>query len=111
MAVELRNALMAAVEVPLPASLLLDYPTVAAVATYLGEQLDGAAEHEAARGDDAAPARSRDEQDAEELLARLDSFSETEVDALLVRMLAESARSEASGHDDCGNPAPPKGNL
>ena len=79
MAVELRNLLGAgiAVEQPLPATLVFDYPTVEALAGYLEQVVFGAAVPEAAAdadGEDAAGASA-----VEDLLASIELMSEDDV--------------------------------
>jgi acyl transferase domain-containing protein/NADPH:quinone reductase-like Zn-dependent oxidoreductase/acyl carrier protein/short-subunit dehydrogenase len=74
LAVELRNALSAALGQPLPATLLFDHPTVAAVTEYLATllKIDGAPQ-----SGQAAPV------DEQSLLDRVERLSEDELDRLL----------------------------
>ncbi len=81
MAVELRNAVAAAVGRTLPATLLFDYPTLDKLVGYLSTEV---LSHAQVRPAEPAP-RPR----AEALLAQIDDLSETEVERLLGEMAAE----------------------
>jgi acyl carrier protein len=87
MAVELRNVVGASLRTatPLPATLVFDYPTVAAIATYLGDQvlgLGGAGDDEPLRTAAAGSGL------LDTLLEQLDDLSDEEID----RHLAERTR-------------------
>ncbi|MET9498165.1 type I polyketide synthase [Streptomyces sp. NPDC006552] len=62
-AVELRNTLGEATGMRLPATLVYDYPTPAALAEHLSERLAPAADRAAPGGPTAAPARTRTDED------------------------------------------------
>ena len=77
-AVELTEALQTAIEQPLSPTLAYEYPTVEAVAAYLGTQL-GLSSPEGERD----PEPATDEDDLTELLNELENLSEAEVQELL----------------------------
>lgn len=78
MAVELRNLITTGLRLPfrLPATLMFDFPTIAAIAAYLGRQLDAT---EAAGGDSSARTAP--------IGSSIDHLSEAEVEALLIEKL------------------------
>lgn len=80
MAVELRNVLRLCLTLDrrLPATLVFDHPTVNAIATFLGHQLDGST---------AAPMRPTSSSPLVE--SDLESLSDDEAEAMLLRKLAE----------------------
>jgi acyl carrier protein len=85
MAVELRNALGAALGRPLPATLLFDYPTLGALAGHLGRLLvpEGAPES-------AGPAVER-----ARTVAQLERLSDDEAEALLLEELQGPKRKRS----------------
>ena len=91
MAVELRNVLREGLELPdkLPATLVFDHPTIAAIATYLLARLDGGPPVEGG-GSAAAPTRLA----PASLLGEADvaGLSDDEVEAMLLRRLTEIER-------------------
>jgi acyl carrier protein len=80
MAVELRNALGAALGATLPPTLLFDYPTVNAVAGLLAQKIPTMSKEPVAQ-----PARDERERDA--LVAEIQELSESEVEAAIAREL------------------------
>jgi polyketide synthase 12/myxalamid-type polyketide synthase MxaB len=79
MAVELRNSLGAALDRHLPATLLFDYPTISAVSNYLADELNlGTVEQSAAAKESAKSYNS-----ADDLLDRIASMPDDEIDQLL----------------------------
>jgi acyl carrier protein len=80
MAVELRNALGAALGATLPPTLLFDYPTVNAVASLLAQKIPTMSKEPVAQ-----PARDERERDA--LVAEIQELSESEVEAAIAREL------------------------
>lgn len=86
-AVELTEALQAEVQQPLSPTLAYEYPTIEAVAAYLGTQLGQAhADPDTVRTDAniaATPATTADDDDLSGLLNELEDLSETELQALL----------------------------
>lgn len=78
MAVELRNALGLALERPLPATLLFDYPTIKAVTNYLAADLHLTA------SELAAPSISEEgvPVSADDLLSRIEAMQDDEVDRI-----------------------------
>jgi acyl carrier protein len=87
MAVELRNALGAAVGMTLPATLLFDYPTVEALTRFLAGKLgvleapDGSAATEAQRR------RRKEEEERARAVAEVKRLSDAEVEALISKEL------------------------
>jgi acyl carrier protein len=81
MAVELRNALSAAVAAPLPATLMFDYPTVAALADYLKQHLP------AMQVAETAVPSTPSVTDTHAATADLESLSDEEAEALLLAEL------------------------
>ena len=82
MAVELRNALVAAVGKPMPVTLLFDFPTLAALGHYLGEtilKLEARTPHAAAESGDAARHQTQ--------VAAVARLSDAEAEALLLAEL------------------------
>jgi hypothetical protein len=86
MAVELRNRLRAALapQRPLPATLVYDYPTVAALADYLGRELFAAE-----NAPDSPPPPQPDNSHKPDLLDQVESLSDEEVDRRLARRIEE----------------------
>ena len=82
MAVELRNQLSHLLELRLPATLILDYPTLEALSLYLQRQLS--AELPQGPATDTAPT----EQTPSDNLSDLHTLSDSELDALLLEELA-----------------------
>jgi acyl transferase domain-containing protein/acyl carrier protein len=76
MAVELRNMLRATTGLPLPATLLYDYPDVQAIARHLDELL----------GHDTTPAATMPDQQIRETLTQIEQLSDEEVDLFLEEM-------------------------
>ena len=83
MALELKNRLQAAIGQPLPSTLAFDYPTTAALATFVGEMLGASVA--AAPSSASVPAPSD-----------LDALSEEEAAALLADELAELNRARGA---------------
>jgi acyl transferase domain-containing protein/NADPH:quinone reductase-like Zn-dependent oxidoreductase/SAM-dependent methyltransferase len=87
MAVELRNSLAASLRRPLPSTLLFDYPTIEALAGYLGGELLGAA-----GATDAVPAESASPAPrgvmTGDVVNRLEDLSDDEVERLLAERMA-----------------------
>ena len=83
MAVDLRNRLAASFDgaVTLPATLMFDFPTIDAIAAFIGRQLDASAP--GGRAPAAAPGSTA----ASEAAARLAAVSEEEAEALLIQKL------------------------
>jgi acyl carrier protein len=81
MAVELRNALGAALGTPLSPTLLFDYPTVNALAGFLADKVPAMRKEAVA----AEPANEERERDA--LVAEIKQLSESEVEAAIAREL------------------------
>jgi acyl carrier protein len=77
-AVELTEALQTAIPQPLSSTLAYEYPTIEAVAAYLGTQLG-----QAAAVPPTAPPSATDEEELAELLTELEGLSEAEVEELL----------------------------
>ena len=89
MAVELRNALVAAVGKPMPVTLLFDFPTLAALGDYLGEavlKLEARAPHAAAESGDAARHQTQ--------VAAVARLSDAEAEALLLAELGSGDPQE-----------------
>jgi acyl carrier protein/NADP-dependent 3-hydroxy acid dehydrogenase YdfG len=83
MAVELRNTLGESVDKPLPATLMFDYPTVAALAEYLKQLVS--VEGETAVNSEQPPTLDK----RAEAVAELEELSDDEAEALLLAELAE----------------------
>jgi acyl transferase domain-containing protein/acyl carrier protein len=118
MAVELKNRLEAGVGRRLPPTLAFDWPTIDALAAFLLNDVFQLPAAVAAAAPAGTPDQSADgcgdaivlsEQNAATLLARLDTFSDGEVDALLQRLLAEG-RTAAAG-DVADAPRVPEGDA
>jgi acyl carrier protein len=77
-AVELTEALQASVQAPLSPTLVYEYPTIEAVAAYLGEHMGLLLPEDAVSASSAA-----DEADLADLLSELDGLSVAEVEQLL----------------------------
>jgi hypothetical protein len=94
MALELRNRIVADLQVNLPVTLLLEGLSVSELQRQLMERLDAtpAAGHEHQPLSPAALAVDTD-QDAAVMLAQLDEMSEENVDMLLEKLLAEEGLS------------------
>jgi acyl transferase domain-containing protein len=108
MAVELKNRLEAGAGQPLPASLAFDHPTVEALATFLAETVfpTTGGPVEVGVGTDGS---AIDGAAAETLLARLDEFSESEVDALLERLREERGTDDGGASGSAVLPPPAGG--
>jgi hypothetical protein len=76
--VELTEALQASVQAPLSPTLVYEYPTIEAVAAYLGEHMGLLLPEDAVSASSAA-----DEADLADLLSELDGLSVAEVEQLL----------------------------
>jgi acyl carrier protein len=92
MAIELRNVLSLAVERPLPATLLFDYPTVDALAAFVETEF-GATAPPATTPATITPAPPR-----EDWVAEIEHLSEAEVEALIEQELARTTRKKGR-HD------------
>ncbi|MDG4765029.1 type I polyketide synthase [Solwaraspora sp. WMMD406] len=75
-AVELKNALESVFQVPLPTSILFDYPAVGSLAAFIGEQLAPAG------ADDAATVEQKADDDQSDVRGLDDSAADAELDAL-----------------------------
>jgi acyl carrier protein len=84
MAVELRNVLSASIGRPLPATLLFDYPTVDALAAFIGRDLLGTAPAEAPVAA-AVP--------ADGVIDRIEDLSDEEVDRMFAERMARKQQS------------------
>jgi hypothetical protein len=86
MAGDLRNALAVAIERPLPATLLFNYPTLEALSNYLGQVLSLGAS--AGRAADSAK-----ETELTKTAAKIEQLSDDEAETLLAEKLAAMSRS------------------
>jgi len=78
----------------LPPTLVWDYPSIAALVTYLAEQVGGAAAAIAIAAGTGEPIRTTAahsflDSDANKLLSNIDQFSDAEVSAMLDQLMAE----------------------
>jgi acyl transferase domain-containing protein/acyl carrier protein len=82
MALEFRNTLSSVLGVTLPATLIFDHPTIESLARLLGEMLA----LQLPAGFQAGSVEVTNQDGLTEILARLDSFSETEAEGLLEKL-------------------------
>ena len=89
LAVELRNVLSAAIDAPLPATLLFEYPSIEALTDYLARKmLNDEDEGEDSRRGDPVP----EESSSASMVESVEQLSDEEVDRLLAARAAEASR-------------------